>query len=150
MRRDRDVALQERALVRHDGPREVVSALVLLGVRCSRRPKEGEAKNVSAARVAVLALRQDRDTVPELAEVGVLRTISQSRHAKVNKRGWIYLVAAHFELGHVPSGVLVGRPLDVAKLSLVRREVVLDVKRNFKLKELVALMPVHLSVETEE
>ena len=57
---------------------------------------------------------------------------------------------ADFELGHVPSGVLVGRPLDVAKLGLVRREIVLDVKRNFKLKELVTLMPVHLSVETEE
>ena len=59
-------------------------------------------------------------------------------------------MSTDLKLGHVPRGVLVGRPLDVAKLGLVRCEVVLDVKRNLKLKELVTLMPVHLSVETEE
>ena len=60
------------------------------------------------------------------------------------------LVSTDLELGHVPRGVLVGRPLDVAKLGLVRREVVLDVKRNLKLEELVSLMPIDFRVKAEE
>ena len=61
-----------------------------------------------------------------------------------------YLVTADLELGHIPCRVLVCRALHVSKLRLVRREIVLDVERQLKLQELVALMPVNLRVEAEE
>ena len=61
-----------------------------------------------------------------------------------------HLVTADLELGHVPGRVLVRRPLDVSELRLVRREIVLDVKRQLKLQEFVTLVPVHLGIEAEE
>ena len=59
-------------------------------------------------------------------------------------------MTADLELGHIPCRVLVCRALHVSKLRLVRREIVLDVERQLKLQELVALMPVNLRVEAEE
>ena len=61
-----------------------------------------------------------------------------------------YLVTADLELGHVPGGVLVRRPLDVPELRLVGRVVVLNVERELELEELVALVPVNVSIEAEE
>ena len=61
-----------------------------------------------------------------------------------------YLVTADLELGHVPSGILVRGSLDVSKLCLVRRVVVLDVERQLELEELMALAPVNLGLEAEE
>ena len=60
------------------------------------------------------------------------------------------LVAANLELGHVPGRVLVRRPLDVSKLRLVRRVIVLDVERELELEELVSLVPVDLRIKAEE
>ena len=59
-------------------------------------------------------------------------------------------MTADLKLGHIPCRVLVCRALHVSKLRLVRREIVLDVERQLKLQELVALMPVNLRVEAEE
>lgn len=76
-------------------------------------------------------------------------------------------MAADLELRDVPSRVLVRRPLDVTKLSLIRGVVVVNVERQFDcqclsavrpkstmvlltLQELVPLVPVNLSVEAEE
>lgn len=41
---------------------------------------------------------------------------------------WTYLMTTDFELGHIPSSVLVGRALNVTELSLVRRVIVVDVQ----------------------
>ena len=59
-------------------------------------------------------------------------------------------MTADLELGHVPSGVLVGRALDVSELRLIRRVVVLNVERQLELEEFVPLVPVNLGVEAEE
>ena len=42
-----------------------------------------------------------------------------------------YLVTAYFELGHVPRGVLVRRPLNMPKLGLISGEIVVDIQRQF-------------------
>ena len=59
-------------------------------------------------------------------------------------------MTADLELGHIPCRVLVCRALHVSELRLVRREIVLDVKRQLKLQEFVTLVPVHLGIEAEE
>jgi hypothetical protein len=48
----------------------------------------------------------------------------------VRQRRGTYLVSAHLELSNVPRRVLVGRALDVPKLSLVRRVGVVDIERD--------------------
>ena len=73
VRCDGDVAFQEGSLVGHNGPRELVSALILFGVWCSGGPQEREAEDISAARVTIFALGQNGDTVSKFTEVGVLR-----------------------------------------------------------------------------
>ena len=47
------------------------------------------------------------------------------------KRVTTYLVAAHFELRHIPCRVVMRRPLHKSELSLVRGQVVVKVKREF-------------------
>ena len=43
-------------------------------------------------------------------------------------------MTADFELGHVPRGVLVRRPLNMSKLSLISSEVVVDIQRQLDWK----------------
>ncbi len=74
-------------------------------------------------------------------------------------------MAADLELRHIPCGILVGRPLDVAELGLVGREVIVDVQRqldwttvstserNFAnrrtFQELVSFVPINFGIEQE-
>lgn len=81
--------------------------------------------------------------------------------------GLYHLVAAYFELGDVPSGVLMRRSLNMPELRLVCRIIVVDIQRKLDyeiminpeingdtdrptLQELVPLVPVHFGVEPEE
>ena len=71
-RSDGDIRLQEGTRVRHDGPRKLVLALVLLSIRRSGSTKQRNSKNISAAREPILRLGKDGDTVAVLAQVCVL------------------------------------------------------------------------------
>lgn len=69
-------------------------------VRRLGRPQQTQPHEISARREAVLGVVQDRDAVSGLGQVGPL-------------------VAADFEFGHVPGGIVMCRPPDDAELRLV-------------------------------
>lgn len=105
----RNIRLKEGALVRHDRPRELVAALVLLRIRRRRTPQQRNTQHIPQARESILALRQNSHSVPILAQIRIF-------------------VSAHLELGDIPACVLVRRALYVSELSFVCRVVAVDVE----------------------
>ena len=102
--------------------------MILLGVGGGGSAQQGDAQDVPAAREAVLALRQNSDSVSVLTQVCELRHGSV-RSAEGHARRMFDLVTADFKFGNVPRRVLVCRSLNVSELRLVRSVVVVDVKR---------------------
>ena len=144
---DRNVRLEERALVRHDSPAELVRALILFGVRGRSGTKEGDAQDIAPARKSVLALGQDCDTVAELAEVGELPK-TELRHA--GKETPANLVAANFELGRVPRRVSVRGPGQHAELRIIDGGITLDGQRKLEFQKEVVRVPVDSVLKADQ
>ena len=112
------------------GVAERVASLIGLRVGPARAAQQRQPHDVAPDVVAVLAVVEEGDPVAGLAQV---------RPA----------VGAHLEAGHVPAGVGVGGPLEVAELDLVGGPVGVDGEREGHLEEAVALVPVHLGAELQ-
>lgn len=60
-----------------------------------------------------------------------------------------HFVTANLELGELSTGVPVCSPRDISERGIVDGLLSMNLQRNLKLKELMALSPVNLSVETD-
>jgi hypothetical protein len=116
-----------------------VRALVGLGVGEQRRAQQAE----TDAREGAAALAR---VTGEVVAVG--RVVGQP-HAVPAVSHVHPPVRAHLEPSGVPSGVLVGRPDDVAELGLVRRVVGVHVHVEGRLEHGLALVPVDLGLDLE-
>jgi len=61
---------------------------------------------------------------------------------------WTHLVAANFELGRIPSSILMRWTSMISELSFIDSIGCSDIERHFELEDAMSFMPVHLSIKS--